>query len=179
MGISIYSSKQLRYCSENGKYEEQIGLLGELSKEKANDYVAENYSEFQKAKKELEKERRYDLGALFSFDTRDGMTDAQEQLLEFAKSYSDLFTIKSVQDASTPSNTDFTPKIILRADVETAEETIRQFQKDFEDYVKINGDVDIDVDAVRSGISDALTSITHLLFQRRKNFWNVFRTDQE
>ncbi len=144
----------------NGKYEEQIGLLGELSKEKANDYVAENYSEFQKAKKELEKERRYDLGALFSFDTRDGMTDAQEQLLEFAKSYSDLFTIKSVQDASTPSNTDFTPKIILRADVETAEETIRQFQKDFEDYVKLNGDIDIDVDAVRSGISDALTSIT-------------------
>lgn len=144
----------------NGKYEEQLGLLSELSKEKANNYVAENYSAFQDAKKALEKERRYDLGALFSYNTRDGMTEAQEQLYEFAKSYSDLFTIKSVQDASTATNTDFTPKIIMRADVETAEETIRQFQKDFEDYIQLHGEVDIDVDSVRSGISDALTEIT-------------------
>lgn len=62
--IESYGNEASNIDLANGKYREQLGLLSELSKEKATDYVTENRDVFSDAKESLEKIRKYDIGFL-------------------------------------------------------------------------------------------------------------------
>ena len=89
--IESYGDEANNLDLVNGKYREQLGLLGQLSKDKATDYVTENKDTFEDAKKALAKTRTYNLGSLFSYDPIDGgMSDAQKQLYDYIEAYSEL-----------------------------------------------------------------------------------------
>lgn len=142
----------------NGKYKEQLGLLSELSKEKASEYVKENRSAFETAKKELEKTRSYEVGSLFSYDSNKGMSDEQKQLYDYIKSYSDLFEIKRLYDTSTLSNSDYAPTLFVNANADDAKEIIDKFYDDIEKYIKDNN-LQLDYDSLQIDLSKVSSDI--------------------
>lgn len=142
----------------NGKYKEQLGLLGELSKEKASEYVKENRSAFETAKKELEKTRSYEVGSIFSYESSKGMSDEQKQLYEYIKSYSDLFEVKRLYDTSTLSNSDYAPTLFVNANADDAKEIIDKFYDDIEKYIKDNN-LQLDYDSLQIDLSKVSSDI--------------------
>lgn len=136
--IESYGDEASNIDLVNGKYREQLGLLGELSKEKADEYVKENRSAFEDAKKELEKTRTYKIGSIFSYNGRDGMSDAQKQLYDYIKSYSELFEIRNMYDTSTFNNADYAPTLFVNANSDDAKFIIDQFYDDIEKYIEEN-----------------------------------------
>ena len=91
--VESYGNEAANLDLVNGKYETQIGLLSELSKEKANDYVTENRDQFKRAESELKMIRSYNLGAVTSWSDSVPQTEDQKKLLDFIKSYSDLLEL--------------------------------------------------------------------------------------
>ena len=142
----------------NGKYREQLGLLGELSKEKADEYVKENRSAYEDAKKELEKIRTYKIGSIFSYEGRSGMSDAQKQLYDYIESYSELFEIRSMYDTSTFSNSDYAPTLFVNANADDAKLIIDQFYDDIEKYIKENN-LELDYDSLQVDLSKVSSNI--------------------
>ena len=87
--IESYGDEASNIDLVNGKYREQLGLLSELSKEKATDYVTENRDVFADAKEALEKIRTYNLGTVTSWNTYAPETEDQKRLIEYLETYSD------------------------------------------------------------------------------------------
>ena len=156
--IESYGDEASNIDLVNGKYREQLGLLSELSKEKADEYVKENRSAYEDAKKELEKVRTYKIGSIFSYNGRDGMSDAQKQLYDYIKSYSELFEIRSMYDTSTFNNSDYAPTLFVNANADEAKLLIDQFYDDIEKYIKENN-LELDYDSLQIDLSKVSSNI--------------------
>ncbi len=156
--IESYGDEVSNIDLVNGKYREQLGLLSELSKEKADEYVKENRSAYEDAKKELEKVRTYKIGSIFSYNGRDGMSDAQKQLYDYIKSYSELFEIRSMYDTSTFNNSDYAPTLFVNANADEAKLLIDQFYDDIEKYIKENN-LELDYDSLQIDLSKVSSNI--------------------
>lgn len=151
--IESYGSEASNIDLVNGKYKEQLGLLSELSKEKATDYVAENRDVFADAKKALEKIRTYNIGTVISWSSYVPKTEDQQKLLNFIESYSELFDITDSGSASHGAEHFDVRNLVIKANVEDADEIMHQFAEDLEQFGKNNG---IDVSSLLEGISGQL-----------------------
>lgn len=157
--IESYGNEASNIDLVNGKYKEQLRLLNELSKESADDYVKENRSAFEEAKKELKKVHRYKIGSIFSYNGRDGMSEDQKQLYDFIKSYSNLFQIESMYDTSSIFNSsDFAPTLFINANADDAKLIIDQFYDDIEKYIKENN-LQLDYDSLQINLSKVSSNI--------------------
>lgn len=150
--IESYGTEASNLDLVNGKYREQLGLLGDLSKEKANDYITENRDTFSDAKKELEKIRTYNIGNITSWSTVAPQTEDQKRLLDYISSYSDLLQL-SYGGASHGNYSATTVDLSIKANVENADELMHQLATDLENYGKENN---IDVSGLLEGISGQL-----------------------
>ncbi len=137
----------------NGKYREQLGLLGELSKEKATDYVTENRDVFSDAKKELEKVRKYNLGTITRWSSYVPKTKEQQALLDFIESYSELFNITKVGSVSYGVEQFDVRNLSIKADVKSADKLLHQFAEDLERFGEDNN---IDVSNILNNISEQI-----------------------
>ncbi len=146
--VDSYGAEASNIDLVNGKYQEQLGLLTELSKEKASDFVIENRDVFEEAKKHLEKEKTFDLGTVTSWSKRSPITKEQQDLLDYIETYSQFLhlTYKGGADTSAVS-------ISVKADVQNADEVMRQFAKDLEEYGNTNG---INVSGILDNIPEQL-----------------------
>ncbi len=156
--VDSYGSEASNIDLVNGKYKEQLGLLGELSKEKASEYLKKNYSAFENAKKELGEKRRYDLGTLFSYNPREGMSDVQKQIYDYIESYSKSFDIKSMYDTSTIGTSDFAPELFLNASADDARTIINTFLDDLQAYIDSNG-LEFSIEGIKLDSANVLTEI--------------------
>jgi TP901 family phage tail tape measure protein len=148
--IDSYGDEAKNLDLVNGKYETQLGLLQEISKDKAQSYVEENRDTFNKAKEELEKTRRYDVGFVTNYTSGNPETDAQKQLISYLAHYNDL--VKVTEDTISGDDGSFSTTLNLEvnADVESADETLRQLSRDLEEWGKNNN---IDVSGILDNIS--------------------------
>lgn len=151
--IESYGNEASNIDLVNGKYKEQLGLLSELSKEKATDYVIENRDVFEDAKKALEKERTYNLGRITSWSSYVPQTEDQQALLDFIDSYSELFEITNTGSTSQRGEHFAVRNLQIKANVEDADNIMRQFAIDLEKYGEEN---DIDVSGMLESISGQL-----------------------
>ena len=149
--IDSYGNEASNIDLVNGKYREQLGLLSELSKEKATDYVAENRDVFEDAKKELEKIRTYDIGTV-SWNSYAPETEDQKKLIEYLETYSDLLDL-TYSGAKGRGVAGASVNLSVKADVENADELMHQLAEDLERYGKDNN---IDVSGLLEGISGQL-----------------------
>ena len=150
--IESYGDEASNIDLVNGKYREQLGLLGELSKEKATEYVTENRDVFADAKEALEKERTYNLGTVTSWNTYSPQTEDQKKLLDYIEAYSELLDL-TYTGASGRGVTATSVSVSVKADVASADELMHQFATDLEKYGEEN---DIDVSGILEGISGQL-----------------------
>lgn len=150
--IESYGDEASNIDLVNGKYREQLGLLGELSKEKATEYVTENRDVFADAKEALEKERTYNLGTVTSWNTYSPQTEDQKKLLDYIEAYSELLDLTHT-GASGSGVTATSVSVSVKADVASADELMHQFATDLEKYGEEN---DIDVSGILEGISGQL-----------------------
>ena len=150
--IESYGDEASNIDLVNGKYREQLGLLGELSKEKATEYVTENRDVFADAKEALEKERTFNLGTVTSWNTYSPQTEDQKKLIDYIKSYSDLLDLTEQGTKGYGVSTRWAT-LSVKADTESADELMHQFAEDLEKYGEEN---DIDVSGILESISGQL-----------------------
>ena len=141
--IDTYGDEASGLDLVNGKYKEQIDLLSELSKVKAQDYLAKNRNAFQTAKEELEKTRHYDLGNLKYGD---------QNLVEFLNTYKETEpSLKVLKD--TYAYREGQHIIRVSANVEEADRVLHQLYNDVQDYGRQTGE---DVGGILDNISSQL-----------------------
>ncbi len=169
--IESYGNEASNIDLVNGKYKEQLGLLSELSKEKATDYVAENRDVFEDAKEELEKVRTYTINGIASWNTLVPKTEDQQALLDFIESYSELFDITADGSSNYASGQFDVRNLVIKADVESADEIMRQFYDDLDQFGKDNS---IDVSGILEGISGQLKKTTADEFKEYGSIYDEF-----
>lgn len=169
--IDSYGNEASNIDLVNGKYKEQLGLLSELSKEKATDYVAENRDVFEDAKEELEKIRTYTINGIVNWNTLSPKTEDQQALLDFIESYSELFDITADGSSNYASGQFDVRNLVIKADVESADEIMRQFYDDLDQFGKDNN---IDVSGILEGISGQLKKTTADEFKEYKTIYDEF-----
>ncbi len=169
--IESYGNEASNIDLVNGKYKEQLGLLSELSKEKATDYVAENRDVFEDAKKELEKIRTYTINGIVNWNTLSPKTEDQQALLDFIESYSELFDITADGSSNYASGQFDVRNLVIKADVESADEIMRQFYDDLDQFGKDNN---IDVSGILEGISGQLKKTTADEFKEYRTIYDEF-----
>ena len=150
--IDSYDSEASNIDLVNGKYREQLGLLSELTKEKAQDYVTENRDVFEDAKEALEKVRTFNLGKITNWSTYVPKTEEQQALLDFISNYSDLLKLDESYTVSRGEHF-YSTSLFVKANVEDADNIMRQFAEDLEKYGRENN---IDVSGILEGISGQL-----------------------
>ena len=150
--IESYSSEASNIDLVNGRYREQLGLLSELSKEKATDYVAENRDVFEDAKEALEKVREFELGTVATWSSYTPKTEDQQALLDFIESYSDLLQLTQSGGAGRGMYAGSVELSVL-ANTEDADNIMHQFAEDLEQFGRDNN---IDVSGILEGISRQL-----------------------
>ena len=169
--IDSYGNEASNIDLVNGKYKEQLGILSELSKEKATDYVAENRDVFEDAKKELEKIRTYTINGIVNWNTLSPKTEDQQALLDFIESYSELFDITADGSSNYASGQFDVRNLVIKADVESADEIMRQFYDDLDQFGKDNN---IDVSGILEGISGQLKKTTADEFKEYGSIYEEF-----
>lgn len=171
--IDSYGNEASNLDLVNGKYKEQLGLLSELSKEKAADFVTENRDVFADAKKALEKVREYELGTVTSWSTYAPKTEEQQKLLDYIEAYSDLLKLTNVNGRGDYSGNTYTAAVRLsvEADVESADELMHQFAVDIEEYGKENN---IDVSGILDNISEQLKETWTDELEEYKSIYDEF-----
>ena len=150
--IESYGDEASNIDLVNGKYREQLGLLSELSKGKATDYVTENRDVFADAKEALEKIRTYNVGTVTSWNTYAPETEDQKKLIEYLETYSDLLDL-TYSGASHGGVSATSVNLFVKANVANADELMHQLAEDLEKYGKDNN---IDVSGLLEGISGQL-----------------------
>ena len=150
--IESYGDEASNIDLVNGKYREQLGLLSELSKGKATDYVTENRDVFADAKEALEKIRTYNVGTVTSWNTYAPETEDQKKLIEYLETYSDLLDL-TYSGASHGGVSATSVNLSVKANVANADELMHQLAEDLEKYGKDNN---IDVSGLLEGISGQL-----------------------
>ena len=169
--IDSYGNEASNIDLVNGKYKEQLGLLNELSKEKATDYVAENRDVFEDAKEELEKIRTYTINGIVNWNTLTPKTEDQQALLDFIESYSELFDITADGSSNYASGRFDVRNLVIKADVENADEIMRRFYDDLDRFGKDNS---IDVSGILEGISGQLKKTTSDEFKEYRTIYDEF-----
>lgn len=153
--IDSYGNEASNLDLVNGKYAEQLGLLSELSKEKASAFVTENRDVFADAKEAIEKIRKYELGTVTSWSSYAPKTEDQQKLLDYIESYSDLINLTTVGGSGDYGGNTYTAAVTLsvNANVEDADNLMHQLAVDLEEYAKENN---IDVSGILDNISEQL-----------------------
>lgn len=172
--VDSYGNEASNIDLVNGKYQEQLGLLEELSKEKAADYVIQYRDKFDTAKKELEKIRTYDLGSVTSWTSKVPKTEDQQKLIEFIEAYSDLFDLqtKIISYGGHFGGTFTNVTLSVKADAEDAEVVIKQFAEDLEKYAEENN---IDVSSLlKGGIPEQARNIWTDELEQYKTIYDEF-----
>ena len=169
--IDSYGNEASNIDLVNGKYKEQLGILSELSKEKATDYVAENRDVFEDAKEELEKIRTYTINGIVNWNTLTPKTEDQQALLDFIESYSELFDITADGSSNYASGRFDVRNLVIKADVENADEIMRRFYDDLDRFGKDNS---IDVSGILEGISGQLKKTTSDEFKEYRTIYDEF-----
>ena len=109
-----------------GEYEKQLEAIRALNKEEANKFLNENRKGISTATKKMEKEQDYVLSApTLSVDTPDGKV-----LQEIVDSYTDE-GMRLISDDATGA-----VQIVLKADAQTAYETLNNFETDLRNKAK-------------------------------------------
>ncbi len=150
--IESYGNEASNIDLVNGKYREQLGLLSELSKNKAQDYVTENRDVFEDAKEALEKIRTYNLGLVATWNDYFPKSEEEQKLLGFLESYSDLLKLDTRHN-SINGDTFYTTSLTVEADVESADDLMHQLSIDLENWGEENN---IDVSGILEEISKQL-----------------------
>jgi hypothetical protein len=153
--IQSYGNEASNIDLVNGKYKDQLGLLEELSIDKADKYVAENRDSFSDAKKSLSKIRTYNLGTVASWSSRSPKTEDQQKLLDFIDTYNEFLEL-TPSGASHGSEYYNYMTLSVNADVKSADEIMHQFYKDLETFGKNNN---IDASNLLENISGQLKEI--------------------
>ena len=172
--IVSYGNEASNIDLVNGKYREQLGLLEELSKEKATDYVIQYRDKFDTAKRELEKIRTYDLGSVTSWTNKVPKTGDQQKLIEFIEAYSELFDLQTntTSYGGQFGGTFTDVKLSVKANAEDAENLIKQFAKDLERYAEENN---IDISSLlKGGIPEQARNIWTDELEQYKTIYDEF-----
>ena len=127
----------------NGKYREQLGLLDDLSKKKAADYVIEHEGDYKTAKKELKRVRTYRLGQVVA-----GTDDAKKELVNYLKSYDN-----ELLDIGTVGTNPNAISISVKANAEEADEFMHQLARDLKEWADKNGIDPKIIEPLQIGIS--------------------------
>lgn len=154
--IDSYGNEASNIDLVNGKYKEQLGLLSELSKEKATDFVTENRDVFNDAKEALDEVRKFELGVVTSWNSYVPKTEEQQKLIEFLETYSDLLDLTYSYANDRNGYTATAVNLSVKANVENADEVMHQLAEDLEKYGKDNN---IDVSGVLDNIPEQLRNI--------------------
>ena len=133
----------------NGKYQEQLDLLQNISKQSAANIVAENANKFGDAKKEIEKIRTYDIGHIANWSDLDPFSEQDNKLVNFIKYYSDLFKVSS-GGRSHGNHTYSFAELKVEANVEDADKVLHDFSADLR---KFGDENNIDVSNILESIS--------------------------
>jgi TP901 family phage tail tape measure protein len=153
----------------NGKYKEQIELLSDLSKNKAQDFIAENKSTYEDAIDALNEIRNFDIGNIgTNLDNGNGLVD-------FFRNYNNQ-NVQLNDSTSTGrgiSTTQYSVKI--SADTTEAESTLRQLYQDVE---KWGLDNNVNVTNTLSSISDQIQSVWTDKLDDYKNIYDEFISAQ-
>lgn len=156
--IESYGNEASNIDLVNGKYREQLELLSELSKEKANDFIIEHRDIYNEAKRALEAVKTYDLGTVTSWSNIAPQTEDQKRLIEFIESYSDLLKLSYQGHSTSHNGNDYVAAVNLsvKANVADADELMHQFAKDLEQYINENN-IDVDVSGLlENGIPEQI-----------------------
>ena len=152
----------------NGKYQEQVNILNNLSKQRAEDFITKNLDTFNEAKKELEKERTYTIftPSPFGIDLR---------LKDFIENYNNEYVklIKNTYTGGGRSAIEYGIKVV--ANVEEAEKTLKQLYLDIEQFGKDNN---IDVTKILENISEQSRNIWTDELNTYKSLYNEYTKQQ-
>lgn len=155
----------------NGKYEEQLGLLRGISKEKAQDYVTEQRDAFEKARKELEKERTFNLGNATTWSTLSPITEEQQKLIDYISTYSDFIKLTRSGAGSQNGFVTNTIEVSVKATAKDADELIHQFTEDVEKYAN---EIGIDISPFLSSISRNIDDVWTDELQEYQDIYDEF-----
>ena len=155
----------------NGKYEEQLGLLRGISKEKAQDYVTEQRDAFEKARKELEKERTFNLGNATTWSTLSPITEEQQKLIDYISTYSDFIKLTRSGAGSQNGFVTNTIEVSVKATAKDADELIHQFTEDVEKYAN---EIGIDISPFLSSISRNIGDVWTDELQEYQDIYDEF-----
>ena len=168
--VDSYGNEASNIDLVNGKYKEQLDLLSELSKKKAEDYVTENRDSFDEAKKALEEINEYNLGEIVNWSTLYPKTEKQQALLDYIKAYSDLFEITETINSSRGYSLE-ARNLEIHATVDDANELMHQFAKDLEEYGKENA---IDVSGILNRIPEQIRKTQTDELKEYKSIYDEF-----
>jgi len=138
--IDSYGNEASNIDLINGKYKEQLGLLSELSKDKAEYFVTEHRKDFETAKRELEKVRTYRIGSIIP-----GVDDTRNGLLDYLRTYSELLDVQRTAPGEI--------SVSVKANAEEADRLMHQLSKDLDDWAEKNGIDHQTVEPLQLGIS--------------------------
>lgn len=130
-----------------GEYEKQIEVIRSLNKEEANKFLNENRKGIATATKKMEKDKTYSL----SYGTVSAYTDEGKALQDIASSYADKGMVVNTDEATGIMT------ITLKADAQTAYDTINDFETDLRNKAKDLGNEKL-FDSVFTVSSDALNN---------------------
>ena len=141
--IDTYGTEASNIDLLNGKYLEQLGLLSDLSKKKAEDYVIEHKRDFKTAKNELGKVRTYKIGEVVV-----GTDDAKKELVNYLKSYNN-----ELLNTGTMGTNPNAISISVKANAEEADEFMHQLARDLKEWADKNGIDPKIIEPLQIGIS--------------------------
>ena len=158
----------------NGKYKDQLGLLTELSKEKAIEHTVKNRDVYEEAKEALSEEKTYNLGQYFTRPFYASLTDEQNKLNDFINNYDSSIKLVSQKSgvgyaasgAITKGST-----LQVQGDAESVYNLLQQFSEDLRNFGDKNG---IDVTNITSNVSSQLRTIWTDELQEYKTVYDEF-----
>ena len=128
---SAYGSEVTALNLVGGAYEENLAILKEYNSEKAKAFLNENVEGIKDATKQMTKERHYNLSSLMY-----GGSEDAEALRDIAEKYSDKgIYVNEAMDGT------FT--VHIKADAQTAQDTIDSFMNDLRDKAKELGNEEL------------------------------------
>ncbi|WP_321002288.1 phage tail tape measure protein [Eisenbergiella porci] len=154
--INSYGDEVSNIDLVNGKYQEQIDLLNNLSKEKAIEYTVKNRDMYEKAKHELSKTRTYDIGQVFTWDNYSPLSEDDIKLKEFISNYNNVLNLVQGVSATGQGISFSSLNLEVNADVETADRVLQEFSEDLRKFGEENG---IDVTIIISKIASQLREL--------------------
>lgn len=150
--VDKYGQEALGIDLVNGKYDEQIAKLNKLSKQKAKEYVSENYSNIQDDKKYLSDKIKLNknLGIQVSFLEQDSINKYGFDLDKYMKRYNKLDT-----EITTQSQFGVSGNLHLITNG-TREEVYKQLTQLFNDLSNDFGESNKDVNTFKTTLSNII-----------------------